>query len=172
MPVLFVVGAILAVLALTFGAVGLRRAREHELDRGRAIVGLVTGGIGLACVAFGVMLTVVVYRAIDRWNDPAPHEVTLEECVADPIGDGSNRTWRATGQLINRDARDADFTVEVTASQTGSGDSGHRATVELDDVPAGEAAHFEIIGERVIRFDPVCEVDVFGPKPFGLDIGG
>jgi uncharacterized membrane protein len=54
------VGVILGVLAVVFGIVGLRRARRGGAGHGRAVGGLVTGGIGLvlsvALVAVGLSL--------------------------------------------------------------------------------------------------------------------
>lgn len=173
LPVLFVIGGVLAVLALTFGAVGRRRARERGLDANRAVLGLITGGIGLACVAVGVILTVVLYRAVDRWDNPAEHEVTLTSC--DVTTDGTSDAdgaWSATGNLRNVDSGRADFTVEVTVSRSDSGGSGPSETVELDGVEPGESVAFEIVGRQVISFDPVCDVSVHGPKPFGVDLSG
>jgi FtsH-binding integral membrane protein len=52
------IGVVLGILALIFGIIGVRRARRGEAtNRGQALAGAITGGIGL--VASVVILTVV-----------------------------------------------------------------------------------------------------------------
>lgn len=171
LPLLVVVGAVLAVIAVAMGAVARRRARSSGLDVNRAVVGLITGGIGLACTVVGVILTIVLFRAIDRWENPADHEVELTTCeLVGSEGDAA-RAWRATGRLTNRSGGNADFTIKVIVSRTGSGGSDLSATEEIDDLAAGETIDFEINGLQTIRFEPVCDVEMFGPRPFDVDLG-
>ena len=69
-PVLFAAGAVLAVLAIIFGIVGLRRARTSGRRRGLAITGLVTGAFGVPIAVVGLVFTIVVFRAVDRYENP------------------------------------------------------------------------------------------------------
>ena len=43
--------------------------------RGFAIAGIVTSAVGLAAGALGIVLTVVLVRAVERFDDPGPNDV-------------------------------------------------------------------------------------------------
>jgi hypothetical protein len=164
LPFVVAAGVAAAVLALVFGVIGLRRAERTGVRRGPAVVGLVTGGLGLGAGAVGVVLTVVVVRAIDAYDDPNPHEVALTACTT------AAGTTTAEGSLVNLGATEGDFVVRVEFLREGTDNVRRRVRVALDDVPAGGAAPFVV--ERPVGVEEVsCRIGaVTGPLPFGLDL--
>ncbi len=164
LPFVVVAGLVAAVLAVAFGVIGLRRADRTGVRRGPAIVGLVTGGLGIGAGAVGVVLTVVVVRAIDAYDDPNPHEVALTACTT------AAGTTTAEGSLSNLGATEGDFVVRVEFLRSGTDNVRRRVRVALDDVPAGATAPFVV--ERPVGVDEVsCRIGaVTGPLPFGLDL--
>ena len=164
LPYAAIAGAICAVLAIAFGGTALRRGSRAGFDSNRARVGLTTGAIGLAVAAVGIVFTVIVARAFDRYSNPNPNETTITRCVAD--GDVAT----ATGTLVNLGATTADFTVRLEFLRAGTDNTQRTGTVELRDVVAGATASFELT--RDVTLDDVeCRVaDVDGPLPFGLDL--
>lgn len=170
MPYVVVVGAVLAVLAVVFGVVGRRRAIDRGTDQGRAVVGIVTGTIGVACAVVGVIFTVALARALDRFDDPARSEVELTSCETSPTGDGEARTWRATGEITNVDDHPAEFSVKVIVREISSRGPEVAELEEIGRIEPGETAPFDVTGLRMIRFEPECRVAVYGPLPFGIDL--
>ncbi len=159
-PFVVVIGAVCAVLAIVFGLIAVRRGG----GRGFAVAGLVTGSAGAALCVVGVMLSVAVVRAVERFANPAEHEARLTSCVLD----GSTVT--VMGEIENRDDDVADFVVMVVLLRPGT-DNAHRfVQAQVDDVAPGAVAAFELT--RQVRLDDVaCEIsDVTGPLPFGLDV--
>ena len=162
LPFIVVVGAAAGVLAIVFGAVGLRRAGPSGAGRSQATVGLVTGASALVAAVLGIVLTVIVLDVYDAYVDPSPHEAAISSCEIV----GSRAT--ATGTLENLGSEAADFSVLIGFVRPGT-DNPHRTSrVVLDDVDAGEGAEFE--AERQIDLDEVdcIVVEVTGPLPFGL----
>jgi hypothetical protein len=162
LPVVFVVGFVLAVLGIVFGAIGLGRARVSGVGRGFAITGLVTGGLGVASSIAGAALTVVTFRAVERYLEPAAHTVEIDRCeVIDE---------RATvaGTIRNDGDRRADFTVVVAVLRDGTSITIGSARRVVDDVAPGATGTFEI-SEPVSVGSVDCEIaDVTGPLPFGI----
>jgi hypothetical protein len=163
-PFVTVVGIGAAVAALAFGAAGMRRASRTGAPRDPAIVGLVTGGLGLLAGVIGVLLSVVIVRAIDAYDDPNPNEVAVTTCRT------AGGSTTAEGSLTNLGTTVGDFVVRIEFSPAGTDDVRQRARVTLDDVPAGGTARFTV--ERAIGIDDVtCRPGtVTGPLPFGLDL--
>lgn len=165
LPFLFVLGVVAAVLAITFGTIGLRRAGASGPRRSFAIAGLITGVAGLLAAVVGAVLTSALIDAVDRFENPGAHEATIVSCRDD--GD----TWIAAGELTNLEADERDYLLSVEFRRPGTDNARITARLELDDVPAGGTRPFEV--RRVIDLDDVeCAVGrVDGPAPFGIDIG-
>lgn len=162
-PVLFVVGAVLAVLAIIFGIVGIGRARPSGRRKGFAIAGLVTGSAGVLAAAGGLVLTIVVFRAIDRYENPPDSTSSIESCV---VEDGRAR---AAGELRNDGARSSRFTVHVEFRGVPSGPTTERLA-SVPSVAPGGTARFDV-DHRFAADDVECEITaVNGPLPFGLEI--
>lgn len=162
-PVLFAIGAVLAVLAIIFGIVGIRRAGSGGRRRGFAITGLVTGSVGVLVAVAGLMLTIVVFRAIDRYENPPASTATINSCV---VADGFAR---AEGELSNRGDRSSRFTVYVEFRAVPSGPAIERA-VSVRSTPPGESSPF-VVDHRFEATDVECVITaVNGPLPFGVEI--
>lgn len=164
LPFLVVFGVIAAVLALGLGWVGLRRSSESGAGHSRAIVGIITGASGLVAGVLGVVLTIVVLGVYDRYVDPAPHEVAVQQCTLS----GARAT--ATGTLTNLGDETSDFSVVIGFARGGTDNPQRTARAVLDDVEPGVPATFEL--ERQVDLDDVScvVVEVTGPLPFGLEL--
>jgi len=161
-PFVVVVGAIAAVLALTFGIIAIRRSGPSGAGRSRAVVGVITGGSGLLAAALGTVLTFVVLDVYDSYLNPPPHETVITSCEV--VGSRAI----ATGRLENLGDDTSDFSVLVGFVRPGT-DNPHRTTrVTLPDVEAGASAPFD--AERQVELDEVdcIVIEVTGPLPFGL----
>jgi hypothetical protein len=165
LPVVFVLGAVLAVLGVAFGVVGLRRSRHSGSGRGFAVAGIVTGLVGVAVAAGGLVFTVAVFRALDRYENPAAHTASVTQCE---VADG---TATVAGTLRNDSADTAGFTVRVEVMRAGSGVRVSTTRGELPSVAPGATATWEVT--RPVSVDEVecSDPDVSGPLPFGVDPG-
>lgn len=164
MPYLFVIGAIAAVLAISFGIAGLRRSAATSSGRGPAIAGLITGGIAVPAAVGGFFFTVALDDALEAYDDPGPHEAVIEECT---VNSGS---WTATGTIENLADDPRDYTLDIAFVRAGTDNVQRAATVEIDDVDPGEEREFSV--ERRSSMDDLdCVlVAVHGPLPFGFDL--
>lgn len=166
LPLLFAVGALASLLALIFGAIGLRRARRTGIGRSQAIVGLTTGGCGIAAAVIGATLTFLVVDALDTYENPNAHTTTITECS---VSDG---TATASGQIVNDGTTTADFVVRIDFIRTGTDNVQRRSSITVDDVEPGGSATF-VASQRVSADDVDCRIrQVNGPLPFGLDLDG
>jgi hypothetical protein len=157
-PLLVVVGVVLAVLAIVFGAKGLRQSRESGGGRGRAVTGLVSGIAALALSVVGVILTIGVFREVIAFVEPGPRFVDGVECTVD------GREAAVTGQLTNLDDRTRDYVVFVTVDD-------RTRYAEIDDVAAGETVEWIVRVEGSLDAGSDCDPDVVvnGPFPWGIE---
>lgn len=164
-PVVFVLGAVLAVLGVVFGSVGLRRSASTGSGRGFALAGIVTGAVGVAVAIGGLIFTVAVFRALERYENPVAHRVEVVRCAA---ADG---VVVVAGELRNDHRDRASFTVRVDVARAGSGVRLATTRAELTDVAPGDTVHWELT--RGVAVDDVqcSEPVVDGPLPFGIDPG-
>jgi hypothetical protein len=162
LPFIVVLGVIAAVLALVFGAVGVRRSTATGAGRSRALVGLVTAAAGLVAASLGVILTLVVLDAYDAYVDPGPHDVVITSCEI--VGSRA----MASGTLENLGTEPADFSVQIGFVRPGTDNAHRTGRAVLDDVEPGQRSEFEV--ERQVELDGVdcIVVEVTGPMPFGL----
>jgi hypothetical protein len=162
-PVLFAAGAVLAVLAIIFGIVGLRRARTSGRRRGLAITGLVTGAFGVPIAVVGLVFTIVVFRAVDRYENPPASTTSIGSCVVE-----AGRA-RVEGELRNDGDRPSEFTVYVQIHALPSGRTIERPASVPSTAP-GESSRF-VVDHRFEAEDVECTISaVNGPLPFGLEI--
>ncbi|MEO6651138.1 MAG: DUF4190 domain-containing protein [Ilumatobacteraceae bacterium] len=106
-PLVVIVGGVLAVLAVVFGVRGLSRSREDGVGRGAAIAGIVMGVIGLAATVVGVILSVIVLRSVIDYIEPGPNITEVTSCEAD------GRAVHVEGTITNRSDNARDYTVFV-----------------------------------------------------------
>ncbi|MEX2625838.1 MAG: DUF2510 domain-containing protein [Ilumatobacteraceae bacterium] len=161
LPVIFVVGAVLAVLAIAFGIVGLRRSRRLG-RRGLALAGLLTGIAGVVMAVVGLVFTVTVFRALDRYENPEPHTVSITSC---DVVDGSATV---EGWIRNDGDARAGYTVVVTVERPGSGLPVAAAREPIEPRAAGATVEWTV--RRPVTIDEVtcADPEVTGPLPFGV----
>ena len=164
MPFLFVVGAIAALLALVFGTVGLRHSRASDSGRSYAVTGLVTGGVGLITCVVGLLLSIVVIDALDRYNHPNPNEAVISTC------DLSGSTATLIGELTNLGDDTADFSIDTAFLRPGTNNAHRSARIAVNNVAAGTSAEFEVTRDVSLAEIECIIRDVDGPLPFGLEI--
>lgn len=164
MPFVVVLGAIAALLALVFGWIGLRRARDSGGSRSFAVVGLATGASALVAATVGVLLTMVVLDVYDDYLNPQPNTIAVTECELQ----GSRATM--AGVLTNTGDRTADYSVLVGFVRPGT-DNAHRSErVSIDDVEPGADAPFTAQSQVDLDAIDCVILDVNGPLPFGVAV--
>jgi hypothetical protein len=172
MPFVVILGIIAAVLAIVFGVKGRTRAiaasaagADAGEGAGFAVAGIVTGAVALLVCIGGVVFSVSLIRAVDRFENPAEHDAAITSCV---LG-GDELT--ATGTLTNTSDQSASFTVRIFFVRPGTDNARHQANVTLDDVGPGETGSFEV-SRQVGGTDLDCIIGaVRGPLPYGVDPG-
>jgi Protein of unknown function (DUF2510) len=164
LPFVVVFGVIAAVLALTFGALGVRRSTESGIGRSRAVVGLATGSCALVAAALGAVLTFVVLDVYDAYLDPAPNDVTVTSCEV--VGSRAI----ASGSLENLGTDVSDFSVLIGFVRAGTDNPQRTGRALLDDVEPGRRVEFGV--ERQVDLDDVdcIVIEVTRPLPFGLSL--
>lgn len=158
MPLVVVAGLVLAILAIVFGAKGLRQSGEAGHGKGRAMIGLIAGIVALGVSVVGAILTVDVFREVIEFVEPGPRFVEGVECTVD------RREATVTGRLTNLDDRDREYVVFVTV------DDRTRYT-EIDAVEAGAEVDWIVRVDGRYGADFVCDPDVVvnGPFPWGIE---
>ena len=71
-PFLFVIGPICDVLAIIFGAIGIRRAKEGADNKSMAVAGLILGICGLVISILWALLFVAAIHSGDSFSNH-PH---------------------------------------------------------------------------------------------------
>lgn len=157
-PLVVVAGLVLAILAIVFGAKGLRQGRDTGVGKGRAVTGLVTGVLAVGLSVVGVILTVDVFREVIAFVEPGPRYVDEVACTVD------GREATVTGTLTNLDDRSRDYVLFVTVDDT-------TRYTELDDVAPGDVADWivRVDGRFPEGFDCDPDVVVNGPFPYGIE---
>jgi hypothetical protein len=169
LPFIFAVAAFAGVLAIVLGLRARRRAKtpgpQFGVGQGMATAGLVLGPIGLLVCVGGLIFSIVMVRAIDRFESPAENSTLITSCERE----GNDVT--AKGELTNASADTASFTVRVAFVRPGTDNQRRQANVIIDDVKPGKTRPFEAV--RSVDLDAVdCIIgSVRGELPFGVDPG-
>jgi hypothetical protein len=164
-PFVGVVGLIVAVVGLALSIPALARSRPSGHRRGFAIAGIVTSSLGVLFGILGIALSVLLFRAVERFDQPGANEARITDCSTQEDG-----TIVATGEIDNLSADERDYTVLVELAP------GVTDRVAVQDVAPGATAEFTARG-NTDRFSRTttgttagCSVSsVDGPVPFGLD---
>jgi hypothetical protein len=164
MPFVVVIGAIAALLALILATLGLRQSSVSGTGRSFALTGLITGAIALVASVVGVLLSVVVLNAIDRYENPAQNAASVTSCE---LNEGSATMQ---GEITNLASGTEDFSVKVAFVRPGTNNAQYSTRIAVDGVAPGETRTFEV--NRPVTLDEIdCAIsDVDGPLPFGLEI--
>jgi hypothetical protein len=164
-PVLFVAGAVCAVLALAFGTITWRRHKAE--NRAFALTGLLTGGGGLVMVGVGIWTTSLVVNEVDEFTNPPPADVEITRCAIE------DSRLVVAGTIENQGGRTSDYRILIDVSDIGL--RGERVVVSVEDVSPGRVHSFDtpIAGLDLLDDDdtPTCVLDeITGPLPFGLNV--
>jgi hypothetical protein len=168
LPFLGYVTIAAALAAIAFGLAGRRRAERTGTGGSFATAGLVLGAIGVPVSIVGMVLTVVVLDALDRYENPPDHEAEVTACTL--TGD----TVQATGELTNRSDESASFAIRVELSRRAAGRDAVIDRVDVDDLAPGATAAWTASGrpEGGPDGEPTCSIQaVRGPLPYGVDPG-
>ena len=157
-PFIVVIGAVLAVLAVVFGIRGLRQSRVNGSGRGASLAGIIMGGLGIGATIVGVVLSVVVWRAVVDYVEPGAHDVAVTSCEID------GRDINVAGTIENQSDESRQYTVFVEVD-------GRTASAIVDTVAAGATSDWSTtVTARSVPDTCDPEVIVHGPFPFELEL--
>ena len=156
-PLIVVAGIVLALLAIVFGAKGIRQARDTGVGKGRAVTGLISGIVAVGLAIVGVFLTISVFREVIAYVEPGLRLVDDVACTVD------GRDAVVEGTITNLDDEQRSYTVFV--------DVGGRTEYDtVDDVDPGEVATWSVaVRTRTEVDDCDPEITVNGPFPWGIE---
>ena len=118
----------------------------------------------LVCVG-GVLFSVSLLQAVDKFDNPAAHDTVITAC------DRSGDEVTATGTLTNTSDSTSSYTVRVFFVRPGTDNPRRQANVVVDDVAPGQTETFEA-ARNVGDLDLDCIIGaVRGPLPYGVDPG-
>jgi len=157
-PFVVIAGVVLAILAIVFGTIGLRRSRLTGVGRGASIAGLVMGWLGIAASVVGVVLSVFVVQEVIRYVEPGDHEAEVTACTLD------DRRAEVTGTITNLDDDPREFTIFVEVGD-------RRESVIVDELAPGETwAWSTFVPARASLSDCDADLVVNGPFPYGVEV--
>lgn len=161
LPFVGLLGLVAALVGLGLSIPGLLRGRETGERKGFAVTGVVTSSIGVLVGGLGIVFTVLLWRAVERFESPGAHSQQVE-CTVDDSG-----FVVARGGITNESGRSRDYSVLVRLTA----DERHR--VEVDDVAPGATGSFTVRSDDAAHSEPDAAscaiVEVNGPIPFGLE---
>jgi hypothetical protein len=115
-------GPIAGVLAIVFGILGMKKAKETGVGKGMSIAGIVLGAVGtvLTIVLFFVFVIAAdnVSNSIDDAfgkADPADYDITTDTCKVDQYG-----FVEFDGTIKNTASKDMNFTINTEIRESGS----------------------------------------------------
>ena len=157
-PFIVLFGAILAVLALVFGIIGVKRSRTAGVGRGASIAGIVMGSMGIVASVVGVILSIVVLREVIRFVEPGETATEITACSVD----GRRADVRGTITNLDDEAREYTLFVEV---------GGRTEPVVVDELQPGETGDWSTVvtmSSAGAGCDP--DITVQGPYPYGIEV--
>ncbi len=157
-PFVVVIGGVLAVLAVVFGVRGLRRSRDEGSGRAASIAGIVMGLVGIAAAVVGVILSVIVLRAVIDYIEPGPNITDVTSCTVD------GRVARVAGTITNSSDQTRRYTVFVEVD-------GRTEFAGIDALQAGDTADWSVditVPAPTDRCEPTTIVQ--GPFPFDVEV--
>jgi hypothetical protein len=161
LPFVGLLGLVAAVVGLGLSIPGLARSRETGERKGFAIAGIVTSAVGILLGGLGIVFSVLLWRAVERFETPGAHTEEVA-CTVDDSG-----FVVARGGITNDSGRERDYSVLVRLTA----DERHR--VAVDDVAPGSTGSFTVRSDEAGHSETdagACDiVEVNGPVPFGLE---
>lgn len=157
-PFIVLFGATLAVLALVFGIIGVKRSRASGVGRRASIAGIVMGSLGVAASVVGVLLSITVLREVIRFVEPGEASTEVTSCSVD----GRRADVRGTVTNLDDQAREYTLFVEV---------GGRTEFVVIDEVQPDETADWStVVTVRSAGSDCDPDITVQGPFPYGIEV--
>jgi hypothetical protein len=169
-PFGFVVGLILAVLALVFGIRGIVRARTVGRNRGMAIAGVATGALGVALTPLGIVFTVAFVREIRDFAEPGRHTAEVTSCTVEP------GAFVVQATLTNLSDKTRDYTAYAVIDAdlvAGVQLKVDEVVLEVEDLAPDTTRELEFRSSRVTsNADLECRarIVIHGPTPFGIEM--
>ncbi len=143
-------GPLGAVLAIVFGILGLRAARQSGVGRGMSIAGIALGGVG---VVFDAVVIVLIIAAAGRAGtslqhlagpaDPSSYQIHTDSCSVDGVGQTT-----FTGTITNETSSAKNFTVNAEFRDPANGLLVDTGDTIVSDIPAGSTSHWQIIADN------------------------
>jgi hypothetical protein len=149
------------VLGLIFGLRGLKRSRRSGSGRGKAITGIVTGGVGIALSIVGIVWTVSMVREVLAFIEPGAVASDVAACTID------DREITVEASVTNLSDRTRDYTVYAVIDVPRVGD----LMSAVDSIAPGESR--TVMLQRVyLGSETTCQARlvVQGPLPYGLEM--
>lgn len=164
-PILAFLAVVAAVAALVLGLTGRRVARRRGGARaGMATAATVLGMVGIAVSVVGIVLSVVLIDAIQRYEDPADHAAGITDCAL------TDELVTAIGTISNTSATPASFTIRVELGRRDGDREPRHKMIEIEALGAGQSETFETSGFPSGDGAAVCDIaEVHGPLPWGID---
>ena len=157
-PFIVLFGAILAVLALVFGIIGVRRSRVAGVGRGASIAGIVMGSLGIAASVLGVILSIVVLREVIRFVEPGDTATEVTACSVE------GRRAEVRGTITNLDDEAREYTVFVEVG-------GRTEPVVVDELQPDDTAEWStVVTMRSAGAECDPDITVQGPYPYGVEV--
>lgn len=157
-PFIVVFGAALAIMALVFGIIGLRRSRGTGVGRRASIAGIVMGGLGIAATVVGVILSVAVFREVIEFAEPGDHFAEVTECRLD------GRRAEVEGTIRNLDDEANRYTLFVEVE-------GRTEILTIPELDPGETTGWStVVSTRAPLSECDPEIIVQGPFPYGIEV--
>lgn len=147
-------GPIAAVLAIVFGIMGMKKAKEVGTGRGMSIAGIVLGAVGLLATVVVIVLLFALGDTISDslgTADPDDYELTSETCSVDAFG-----SVDFDGSIENTANQDLRFTLEAEFTD-GSG----KVLDTVDTVvfvSEGRTTSWSITGDVGDATDVSCQI--------------
>lgn len=157
-PFIVLFGAVLAVLALVFGIIGVKRSRTSGVGRRASIAGIVMGGLGIAASVVGVILSIIVLREVIRFAEPGEVATEVTACSVE------GRRADVSGTVTNLDDEAREYTLFVEVG-------GRTETVVVDELQPDETADWStIVIMRSAGAECEPDITVQGPFPYGIEV--
>lgn len=157
-PVFFVIGTVMGVLALVFGVKGRRRAAIAGTGRAFATTGIITGVLALLLSIVGVILSAMLYREVSAFIDPGDTITAVVSCQID------GRDVAVDGTLTNDSGATKDYHLFVDVA-------GATGIVDLVQIDPGTTVRWSTtMRTRVIASACTPELHVQGPYPWGIQL--
>ena len=157
-PFIVLFGGTLAVLAIVFGIIGVKRSRASGVGRRASIAGIVMGSLGIVASIIGVILSISVLREVIRFIEPGDVDTEVIACTVD------GRRADVTGTVTNLDDETREYTLFVEIG-------GRTEVVLIDELAPDETVGWStVVTLRSAGTECDPSITVQGPFPYGIEV--